>query len=503
MGIYQGAGADFEVRMELARRAISIGYTREAASRLMEEAYWVEDSRPDGTYCQHGHPGCSTFGYSTYGCEACEVVRQSDAAGFVNGAEPSAPVASEFEATLRELITLAPVKPVKVKAPKAPRVKSIHFVESAKVKSACGNADEGDPDPGKTTCAPCQRTRRFKSAHAAMLIERAKARFAADLIEPGMLVRHRVNGCLGVVRTIEQRASMGWWMGSAHLEQMRGAEQSVFATPEDMLAVVELITIHDLIKVGSMVKDGDGALLTVTDVGDYGVGMRTLGATPEGLYHSVSDFAADVSRGYLTVMPDAPVSDPIIDMIAQAKRDRMAVFCAGQMILTRESGRLILARIVLNDGDHVTYTRVGGGVGDATVTWEIFEFRLSKGMVVATGAGMVDGEVIKVSMVRQPAHASRYAESAEVFQITGPGVWSRHSDHVITQHAGVCCDEERIHMHLSAQATVIALHPIGPAPVRHEVAMGDVIVVDGRPHRIAARRHADPILLPIQFEKWA
>jgi hypothetical protein len=65
---------DFETRMLLATRAMSIGYTREGAAELMDRAYYIEPFPAYGDECEC-HPAMRRDADGT--CEACEVERQA------------------------------------------------------------------------------------------------------------------------------------------------------------------------------------------------------------------------------------------------------------------------------------------------------------------------------------------------------------------------------------------------------------------------------------------
>lgn len=89
--------------------------------------------------------------------------------------------------------------------------------------------------------------------------------------------------------------------------------------------------------------------------------------------------------------------------------------------------------------------------------------------------------------------ASNYLrrEGHETVTVTGRGVHNRAFNHSVRVYP-----DGRVK--LSAQATVIALHPIG-TPHAHlgEVAMGDTVLVDGVPYVITAEVASDPLLVPV------
>lgn len=109
----------------------------------------------------------------------------------------------------------------------------------------------------------------------------------------------------------------------------------------------------------------------------------------------------------------------------------------------------------------------------------------------------------KVKLVRTHPSRIHAAESAEVFEVTGRGVRNREYDHRIRAFIGRCCDESRLHLHLSAEAKVISQHVMTPErPVtRLSVAMGGVIHVDYTDYRVCARVAGDPILIPVIFNR--
>lgn len=125
---------------------------------------------------------------------------------------------------------------------------------------------------------------------------------------------------------------------------------------------------------------------------------------------------------------------------------------------------------------------------------------LANGVLIPTRMGRnADGKVIAVDLARLPHGSLSAAESVEVFYVSGPGVHNRNSAHMIVGFVGECCSETRVHLHLSAQATVIASTPQA-APTRFNIVMGDVIVVNRRPYRVCAVMHADPILVPVSYD---
>lgn len=93
------------------------------------------------------------------------------------------------------------------------------------------------------------------------------------------------------------------------------------------------------------------------------------------------------------------------------------------------------------------------------------------------------------------------AESPEVFKVLPNGidgpVYNRHHMHRIVKFTGDRCCERAAslpeHLHMSAMASVISLHPSAPE-VRIECKLGDVFTVDGVKYRLTNQRHGDPVL---------
>jgi hypothetical protein len=106
---------------------------------------------------------------------------------------------------------------------------------------------------------------------------------------------------------------------------------------------------------------------------------------------------------------------------------------------------------------------------------------------------------LKVMLVASKVNPTM-AMSVERFNVTGPGVRNRHHLHVIRGYVGKCCDESRVHLHLSAESIVIA-EKQGPAPIVRTVALGDVITVDYTDYRVCGVDLGDPILIPVAFHK--
>jgi|SRR5688572_19056240 len=109
-------------------------------------------------------------------------------------------------------------------------------------------------------------------------------------------------------------------------------------------------------------------------------------------------------------------------------------------------------------------------------------------------------EIHKIELIRTPPMRVNAAESAELFTVVGAGVYNRGHDHRILGYVGRCCDEARLHLHLSAQAMVISAQQAPRVP-RLPVAIGDVIHVDYTDYRVCARAYADPILIPVVFSR--
>lgn len=106
---------------------------------------------------------------------------------------------------------------------------------------------------------------------------------------------------------------------------------------------------------------------------------------------------------------------------------------------------------------------------------------------------------IAIKLVREPVSSLAHARSAELFNVTGKGIYNRSFRHEVVSFAGQCCDVWYVHLHLSAVPTVIAEAAIGAAPITLDVVIGDVINVDYRDYMILAQRHGDPVLVPIKF----
>ena len=152
----------------------------------------------------------------------------------------------------------------------------------------------------------------------------------------------------------------------------------------------------------------------------------------------------------------------------------------------------------------------GGQSSKLTGTWE----RVSTAAELAEAESPVTVGMTQVTLVADPKpYAPHVRRSAEVFELSGNaeiGGWqgrvrNRHHDHVIvdfgyTGEGPGCCehaDKLGRHMHMQPQVIVISAHRIGPAPVRREARIGDVITVDGSDWRIVnAYNLHDPYLLP-------
>lgn len=118
---------------------------------------------------------------------------------------------------------------------------------------------------------------------------------------------------------------------------------------------------------------------------------------------------------------------------------------------------------------------------------------------------------VQIALIADPKpYSPNVRRSAEVFKLCGnPEIkgWqgrvrNRHHDHTIVDFGadGRCCehaDKLGRHMHMQPQAVVISAHRIGPAPVRREARIDDVITVDGADWRIVVPFSLDdPYLLP-------
>jgi hypothetical protein len=92
-------------------------------------------------------------------------------------------------------------------------------------------------------------------------------------------------------------------------------------------------------------------------------------------------------------------------------------------------------------------------------------------------------------------------QSAEVFNVTGRGVYNRSFRHQIYLYNSTgCCNRAAKlgeHMHMSAIASVIAAQPLGPRPTVLDIAIDDQIEIDGRLWVLRAQQMADPVLQPV------
>lgn len=551
MGSYQGAGTSHEVRMELAQRAIAIGYTRDGAGRLMDEAYWVEGAGY-GDECVK-HPGCR-INSQVDGCEACEVVRQSDEKGFISRTDMEATLsalvnhthavrthdihsvpgvdsdafdwavksgrvdtADGFVTVLGEDGTPDSRYAAKVKPTKAVKVAVVHYAESASVKAPCGAGARMNPNPDKTTCGGCKKTRRHQKALHTHLTAQVQDMFTDAGIRTDMMIRHRTSGVLGVIREISRSgAAMGYWGPWRGITGLSGKDDYVYPTPDALMAAVEIITIDDLITVGSLVAYMGKSFHVAAVSMAGGVDLREVGSWRQGQTMSATDFAAHLSRGYLEITTLAPTGaevDPLITLIndekARRQADVMATFPVGGYLLVKDGGCKVIAKVTSHAGESISYTRIGAGERIRTLTWGQFAAQLDNGVAEAVTVGTEwTGDPLVIDLVKQTMSGTAAAESVEVFEITGAGVHNRHGVHRITAFYGVCCDTAQVHMHMSALATVIADRPqVQPTlyrvvqPTRYKVSVGDVITVDHEVYRVTARRYADPILVPVRFEK--
>lgn len=241
--------------------------------------------------------------------------------------------------TLRELLTLEPVK-----APKEPTF-TMHYVENADVRAACGLDPKVSSDnPNRTTCNKCKTTRRYLDALYRIQVATCRAAFGELGLRAGMMVRHRTTGVLGVILTIDTTASLGYW-GVWRETVARG--EYVFTTPSDLLAAVEIITVDDLVTEGSVVKYA-GKIYQVTKVSMAdGVTLRDVGVGREVFRMIAVDFAADLSRGMIAIVSLAPsdaqghVPLPTVEVMPQesiavaavlTEKDQIKAFAA-RMIL--------------------------------------------------------------------------------------------------------------------------------------------------------------------------
>lgn len=198
-----------------------------------------------------------------------------------------------------------------------------------------------------------------------------------------------------------------------------------------------------------------------------------------------------------TVAPVEPVAQP---------HDRSPV-ADGEYLIMRNEQRRDLYKVILAPvyGEEITLVQVTTGRERVvTITqmnlWMRTEVYGGK-VAEKTGVGMdSSGWPLDITLIRETGgYGSTIARSAEVFKINGPGVHNRHGFHRINAYMGECCEETRVHLHLSSEVTVIALHPVERPTARHTIAMGDVFTVNGRPYRVCARQLADPVLVPVSY----
>lgn len=197
-----------------------------------------------------------------------------------------------------------------------------------------------------------------------------------------------------------------------------------------------------------------------------------------------------------TVAPVEPVAQP----------HGRSPISDGEFLIMRNGERRDLYKVILAPvyGEEITLVQVTTGrervvTIDQMRVWMRTEVYGGK-VAEKTGVGVdASGWPLDITLIRSMAHETRWAYSSEVFTITGPGVHNRHSAHRITAHVGECCEETRVHLHLSSEVTVIASSPVERPTHRYTIAMGDVFTVNGRPYRVCARRHADPVLVPVSY----
>lgn len=172
-------------------------------------------------------------------------------------------------------------------------------------KTACGRMITlrlvSSNTTAEVTCKRCQATDRFGSAIRAEERAVKLAKFQAAGIRVGMVVKYIGDhgstpvGTLGVVTGLDSQGRIGLWDDKLSISGWSFADPSGFARNWAE------VKFSDLVEVGAVITYL-GKTLTVTSVDDTtGTMLATSGPNGEITVFSLSDYAADLTRGHLVV----------------------------------------------------------------------------------------------------------------------------------------------------------------------------------------------------------
>jgi hypothetical protein len=148
----------------------------------------------------------------------------------------------------------------------------------------------------EVTCKRCQGTRRFATVAARTSLEAAQAVWSQAGLKVGTVVRQITTGRFGLITELGDAIRIGYWTGNP---------RSVFSRLEDFDRACQIVTAEDLVTKGTRLVSNLGGEAVVEELGSAGIWAYVGGETGARAW-TLSEFAAEISRGWLAVVPPAP-----------------------------------------------------------------------------------------------------------------------------------------------------------------------------------------------------
>lgn len=303
--------------IDLFERARSIGYDDAAAARLAD--CWVNYNMISDPCMIHPNHSVTTDhqGFAVDGCQACAVLVLTHDKGWTMAGWEAEQAARQAEAErlvaegvmaeaelddrdamtgvdmIKELVTLAPVG----------KVAPVHLLVSLGRTASgrlVGPRMQATTDTAKVTCKCCPKTRKFQSEAYRQARDAARDAWAKAGLAVGMVVRNLATGHLGIINELDVSIRVGYWTGPQ--------TGSTYARLVDFDSACEIITARDLgVRAGVTLVSNLGGTCVVDEVGAVGVFATPEGDTAARMW-TLSQLAAEISRGWLAVVPEAPTA---------------------------------------------------------------------------------------------------------------------------------------------------------------------------------------------------
>lgn len=192
---------------------------------------------------------------------------------------------------IREAVTLTPVR--------TPKVATVHL-GAFNDATACGRKITAKVSFSAVTtevsCKTCKGTARFASMASRESRETAQAMWDRAGLRVGMVVRMISSGEFGRINELSDRICIGYWSGDP---------RSVYSRLEDFDRACQILTAEDFVIKGTRLASNLGGEAVVEEVGSAGIWAYVEGETAARVW-TLSEFAAEISRGWLAVVPPVP-----------------------------------------------------------------------------------------------------------------------------------------------------------------------------------------------------